>query len=160
MPTINTTSTADISFMLLIFFLVTSSMDSDKVLRRQMPPVPTEELAPQEIDRSKVLTITIGDGDSLAIDQQAVSLAQVGQLVERFVPRAGHDAHVLKLDVSPNSSYDTYFQVQDAIAQAYDHLRDLRARQQYRKPFAQCSAAERQAVARYYPQRIAEGGQQ
>ena len=37
-PELNTTSTADISFMLLIFFLVTSSMDTDKGLMRQMAP--------------------------------------------------------------------------------------------------------------------------
>ena len=38
MPQLNTTSTADISFMLLIFFLVTSSMDTDKGLTSQLPP--------------------------------------------------------------------------------------------------------------------------
>ena len=38
-PRLNTTSTADISFMLLIFFLVTTSMDIDKGLLRQLPPL-------------------------------------------------------------------------------------------------------------------------
>ena len=37
-PELNTSSTADISFMLLVFFLVTSSMDSDKGLATQLPP--------------------------------------------------------------------------------------------------------------------------
>ena len=48
-PELNTTSTADISFMLLVFFLVTSSMDSDKGLRRQLPPPPQEEQQPVDI---------------------------------------------------------------------------------------------------------------
>ena len=42
-PGLNTTSTADISFMLLIFFLVTSSMDTDKGLPRQLPPPQQEQ---------------------------------------------------------------------------------------------------------------------
>ena len=42
-PSLNTTSTADISFMLLILFLVTSSMDIDKGLTRQLPPLTPEE---------------------------------------------------------------------------------------------------------------------
>ena len=42
-PELNTTSTADISFMLLIFFLVTSSMDTEKGLLRQMAPPPQQE---------------------------------------------------------------------------------------------------------------------
>ena len=42
-PGLNTTSTADISFMLLIFFLVTTNMDVDKGLSRQLPPANKEE---------------------------------------------------------------------------------------------------------------------
>lgn len=42
-PSLNTTSTADISFMLLIFFLVTTSMDLDKGLRRVLPPVDNQQ---------------------------------------------------------------------------------------------------------------------
>ena len=42
-PGLNTTSTADISFMLLVFFLVTSSMDSDKGLGRKLPPVDEQQ---------------------------------------------------------------------------------------------------------------------
>ena len=43
MPQLNTTSTADISFMLLILFLVTSSMDVDKGLSRPLPPIQPDE---------------------------------------------------------------------------------------------------------------------
>jgi len=159
-PELNTTSTADISFMLLIFFLVTSSMDSDKVLRRQMPPLPKEEVPAQEVDMTKVLTISIDNDDSLRIDQKAVSLIEVQQRLEHFIPQAGHDQHIVKLDISPNASYDTYFQLQNSIVMAYKHLRDDRARAEYGHPLAKCSSQELQALANYYPQRIAEGGQQ
>ena len=48
-PELNTSSTADISFMLLIFFLVTSSMDTDKGLLRQLPPLQEEEVKPNDV---------------------------------------------------------------------------------------------------------------
>ena len=62
MPVLNTTSTADISFMLLIFFLVTTSMDIDKGLSRQLPPL-DDEKEEQVIDSSNpAASSTAGDG--------------------------------------------------------------------------------------------------
>ena len=53
---LNTTSTADISFMLLIFFLVASSMDIDKGLTRQLPPMEAkQEQKAAEVDKKKLL---------------------------------------------------------------------------------------------------------
>ena len=49
-PSLNTTSTADISFILLIFFLVTSSMDIDKGLGRVLPPLEPEEEQMEQAD--------------------------------------------------------------------------------------------------------------
>jgi biopolymer transport protein ExbD len=58
-PELNTTSTADISFMLLIFFLVTSSMDTDKGLLRQMAPPPMEQQQPLDINKDMVVKVEI-----------------------------------------------------------------------------------------------------
>ena len=57
-PSLNTTSTADISFMLLTFFLVTSSMDVDKGLVRQLPPLDKEEQTDEAKDVSKENTLS------------------------------------------------------------------------------------------------------
>ena len=51
-PELNTTSTADISFMLLTFFLVTTSMDVDRGLVRQLPPLDNDK--EQTIDATEV----------------------------------------------------------------------------------------------------------
>jgi len=63
-PALNTTSTADISFMLLIFFLVTSSMDADKGLLRQLPP-PNDATEEQEVEIKKrnILELELDDHD-------------------------------------------------------------------------------------------------
>ena len=59
-PGLNTTSTADISFMLLIFFLVTTSMDVDKGLRRQLPPAHPKTTQQESIvEKDKLLELSI-----------------------------------------------------------------------------------------------------
>ena len=84
-PELNTTSTADISFMLLVFFLVTSSMDTDKGLSRQLPPLDDEVQKEVDISRSDVMQIRLDDNDSLWIDDKAVSFADLQHQVESFV---------------------------------------------------------------------------
>lgn len=58
-PGLNTTSTADISFMLLILFLVASSMDLDKGIARQLPPMEKEQKQQTAVDGRKVIRLAI-----------------------------------------------------------------------------------------------------
>ena len=84
-PELNTTSTADISFMLLVFFLVTSSMDSDKGIGRMLSPKDEPRQEMQDIHRSDVLQIRIDDQDALYCDEQPVTLTELQQQVESFL---------------------------------------------------------------------------
>ena len=67
-PELNTTSTADISFMLLVFFLVTSSMDTDHGLGRQLAPMDDQRQEQHDVNRSNVLQISIDDNDQLTCE--------------------------------------------------------------------------------------------
>ena len=77
-PGLNTTSTADISFILLVFFLVISSMDSTKGVFKQLPPedkAKTEEVT--EMDRRNVMDISIwGEGD-VRVDGKPVDVRRL-----------------------------------------------------------------------------------
>ena len=74
-PSLNTTSTADISFMLLIFFLVTTSMDLDKGLRRVLPPVDNQQQQQEtNIEKDKLMAITITDADSAFVDGKPLEM--------------------------------------------------------------------------------------
>lgn len=120
-PELNTTSTADISFMLLVFFLVTSSMDSDKGLGRMLAPKEDQQ-EQQDIHRSDVMQIRLTDADSLYCDDKAVSLAELQQQVESFLASRQTDNYVLNIETGRKSSYDAYFEVQNAIVAAYKKL--------------------------------------
>ena len=113
-PELNTTSTADISFMLLVFFLVTSSMDSDKGLGRTLSPV-EEQQEQMDINRSNVLQIRLDENDVLYCDDKTVTLAQLQQQVESFVASRQTDRYILAVQTDRKTSYDAYFEMQNAV---------------------------------------------
>lgn len=156
-PELNTTSTADISFMLLVFFLVTSSMDSDKGLGRKLAPLDEQQQEQRDINRSNVLEVKIDANDVLYCDDKVVTHEELQLQVESFVASRQTDQHVIAVETNRQTSYNAYFEMQNAIVRAYRELREKMARQQYGHSFAQCSDAERDAIKARYPQRISEG---
>jgi len=121
-PSLNTTSTADISFMLLVFFLVTSSMDSDKGLRRQLPPPPEEEQQAVDILQEDIMTISLDATGCVTIDGDTVSGDQLRQRVVEFAAVAPK-RRVISLDIDANATYDAYYQVEEDIVAAYRRLK-------------------------------------
>lgn len=156
-PELNTTSTADISFMLLVFFLVTSSMDTDRGLGRKLAPLDDQRQEVRDINRSDVLQVRIDANDSLFCDGESVTLTALRQQVESFVASRQSGRHIIAVEADRQSTYDAYFNMQDAIVAAYRTLRDKMALSQYGHRFSQCSTEERDAIMRRYPQRISEG---
>ena len=157
-PELNTTSTADISFMLLVFFLVTSSMDSDKGLGRTLSPV-EEQQEQMDINRSNVLQIRLDENDVLYCDDKTVTLAQLQQQVESFVASRQSDRHIIAVITDRKTSYDAYFEMQNTVMRAYRSLRDQMARRQYGHSFSHCSQEEHDVIVKRYPLRISEGMQ-
>ena len=108
--------------MLLVFFLVTSSMDSDKGLRRQLPPPPEEQQQALDIQQDDILTVRLDADGQVWIDRDPVSLGQVQQRIVEFAAVAPK-RRVVDLDVSPDATYDSYFHLQEAIVKAYGRLK-------------------------------------
>ena len=121
-PELNTTSTADISFMLLVFFLVTSSMDVDKGLGRKLAPLDDERQEQQDIQRSNVLQVRIDADDALYCDGEAVTLAQLQQQVESFLASRMTKQYAISVETDARSSYNAYFEMQNAIVAAHKKL--------------------------------------
>ena len=155
-PALNTTSTADISFMLLIFFLVASSMDIDKGLLRQLPPADTKE-EPLEVDVSKerLMELKITGDNQLLLDGQPVEVSGLRNRVAEFVSRVG-SKHLISIDADPNSSYETYFKMQNEIVVAYAMVRNELAKRKFGQPLSRLTNDKRDEVKALLPQRIAE----
>ena len=156
-PGLNTTSTADISFMLLIFFLVTTSMDSEKGLGRQLPPLePDKQEQLQDIDKNKVITLHLMAHDKLTVNDEPVLIDHaLRKQLRHFIIEKGRD-HVIELHVDREATYDSYFHLQNQIIRAYNEVRDAASQKKFGHSFLQLPESERDQILHYYPQRIQE----
>ena len=155
-PELNTTSTADISFMLLVFFLVTSSMDTDKGLSRQLPPLDDAPQKEVDISRDNVMQIRLDSKDSLWVDDKSVAFEALQQQVESFVASRQTERYVVGVQTDRATSYEAYFEMQNTIVAAFHALREKMARQRYGHSFSQCTEEERLVIVQRYPLRISE----
>lgn len=179
MPQLNTTSTADISFMLLTFFLVTTSMDVDKGVQRQLPPKQPKQEQTQTAEAAErnVMELHINADGSLTADGQPLPLSEAESRVEEFVGNPQNlptlpektvrqvagigktevcDRHVITISAEPDAPYDTYFQLQNHISQAYRTLRDRLAQRLYHRNYDSLTPERRDAIKECLPQRVSE----
>lgn len=155
-PGLNTSSTADISFMLLILFLVTTSMEVDEGLERQLPPMEKEKTElPTMVDARLVLKFQILADNKLQLNDKPMALQTVRQTVESFVASKGKK-HIIQIQTDRKASYNTYFSLQNEIVAAYSNLRNKRAEQLYGKQYQLCTVEQQVQIAEELPQRISE----
>lgn len=108
--------------MLLIFFLVTSSMDAGKGLQRQLPPPPQDQEQVADIQREDIMTVVLDANGQLTLNDDTVSLVQLQQEVTKFA--AVNPKHrVIAVKTDPETKYDDYFQLQNALVAAYRPLK-------------------------------------
>lgn len=156
-PSLNTTSTADISFMLLTFFLVTSSMDVDKGLVRQLPPLDKEEQTDEAKDVSKenTLAFSITAQNEVMLNDKLVAVEHIRRRIVDFVRMRGAQ-HLILVDANPASGYNTYFTLENEIVAAYAEVRNAEAKRRYHRDYASCTDEQRKKVRDIYPQHLSE----
>lgn len=178
-PGINASSTADIAFMLLIFFLITTSMDTDRGLARRLPPPPENKDQKDDIivKERNVLQIRINKNDELMVAGEWFDIKQLREKAKEFIANPNNDEklpekhaknipffgdvmitekHVISVQNDVGTSYEVYLQVQNELVAAYNELRNELAKSQFGKEMAECSEEEKEAIIQYYPQKISE----
>ncbi len=141
--------------MLLIFFLVTSSMDTDKGLLRQLPPPPQEQQPPTDVQKDHVLQVTLDASDQLVVDGTLLLPLQLKERIMEFVA-ADRTTHVISVQTDRATTYEAYFRMQNVIVAAYGALREQYARKRFGKGYGELVEEQREEVNQYYPQRISE----
>ena len=179
MPEVNSSSSADIAFLLLIFFLVTTSMDTDRGLARRLPPPPEPN---QKIDDMKskernVLTVFLNLNDQLMCGNDYLEVDQLRAKAKEFVKNDANDdhmpekhlvnvpffgdmmvteKHVISLRCDRGSSYKVYLAVQNELVAAYNELRDEASKAKWGKNYADLNEDQQAAIRKIYPQNISE----
>lgn len=183
MPGLNTTSTADISFMLLIFFLITTSMDTDMGLSRHLPqpPDPDQEDAIKDIKSRNILYVRLNSSGQLWIEDEITrghaDFNELRTRVKEFVKNeqnlsklpekraknidllgmcAVTDQHVISVQTDRGTPYEAYFQVQNELVAAYNELRNELAKEKFHREHQYLTKEQKEAIRQYYPQNISE----
>ncbi len=178
-PEINSSSTADIAFLLLIFFLITTSMDTDRGLARRLPP-PPEDIDQDDSDKIKernVLQVFLSKDDQLMCGSEYIGIAQLKQKAKEFIVNAYNDdklpervakdipffgttmiteKHVISLQNDRGTSYQAYINVQNELVAAYNELRNELAQEKWQKNYADLEEDQQKAIREIYPQKISE----
>ena len=183
---INAGSMADIAFLLLIFFLVTTTMDTDTGLIRRLPP-PHEELSDEQdkVKQRNIFEILVNQNDQLLVEGEYMEVTELREKAKEFIqsdptnpelpefketeiPGLGVVAvskQIISLQNDNGTSYEMYIKVQNELVGAYNELRNDFAQQKFNKSYAELvklagssdAAKEKmKAVKKFYPQRISE----
>jgi biopolymer transport protein ExbD len=108
--------------MLLVFFLVTSSMESDKGLRRQLPPPPQEEQQAVDILEEDIMTVALDAQGTLTIGADTLNSQQLRQRIVEFAAVAPK-RRVVALNIAADATYDDYYHLQEDVVAAYRRLK-------------------------------------
>lgn len=177
---VNASSTADIAFLLLVFFLVTTSMSTDMgLVRRLPPPVPKDqEKVKTEINKRNMLVVLVNSKDQLMVRDEAIDVSELREKVKNFVSNPANDEnlaekvpvdieylgksvlvpknHVVSLQNDRGTGFEAYMAVQNEIVAAYNEMREECALKYFKKNFAKLSKNESDAVKKILPMNISE----
>lgn len=156
-PGVNTASTADISFMLLIFFLVTTSMDVDKGLFRLLPsPEPQKQLKTETIvDKNTLMALHVTADHRLLLNDKPIEVSRLKGEIIQFVNRLGN-RHLISIESDREADYDLYFQMQNQIMMAYNEIRNQYSMKHFGKAFDALSSSQKESVRKNCQQRVTE----
>ena len=167
LPEVSAGSMADIAFLLLIFFLVATTIENDKGILRKLPPMPDEDQPPIEVKANmrNVLFVWVNQNDDLLVKGEVAQIEDLREITKAFIDNNGRnpdysdspqDAIVsLKNDIG--TSYDMYIQVQNEVAAAYRELRDALSLEMYGKNFKELEDKKQvKKIKEAYPMRVSE----
>jgi biopolymer transport protein ExbD len=166
-PEINAGSMADIAFLLLIFFLVTTSIDSDKGIPIKLPPkLDPNQPPPPTIKARNVYEVLINSNNQLLVENNWMDISDLTENTKRFITNNGvnpdlsenPDKAVVSLKNDKGTSYGAYIMVQNELKRAYNELRDDYSQEMFGKNYADLpkGGKQQQDVAKKYPQKISE----
>ena len=183
---INAGSMADIAFLLLIFFLVATTMNTDTGLVRMLPPMPPEDQKQEDIkvkERNLFLVFINGRGDIMAGasgKQEPIDLHQLTERTKEFIVNPMDDENlpekvnrdielpdgskwvypvsegVVSLQTTRDTGYQSYIMVQNELTRAFNEVRDEVAMKKFGAKFSELSEDQRNAVSKAVPLKISE----
>lgn len=177
-PALNTTSSADIAFLLLIFFLVATTMDVDKGIVRRLPPMPDENQKQQDVkvNRRNIVVVRINAQDRILAGGEPMDVTLVKDKIKEFILNPANSESlpekemkdiegfgqyavskgVVSLQNDRGTSYSAYIKVQNEIVKAFNEIRDEFAMANFGSKYADLDEEKMKIVREAIPQSISE----
>ena len=143
-PEVNAGSMADIAFLLLIFFLVTTTIETDSGINRKLPPM-EEQIDPPIIREKNIFTVVVNKNNQLLVEEELTDIKDLRNLAVDFLDNGGGtgedscnycqgdknprssdnpDKAIISLKNDRETEYKVYIAVQNELVAAYNVLRD------------------------------------
>jgi len=156
-PEVNAGSMADIAFLLLIFFLVTTTIETDSGISRKLPPIEESE-EDVVIKQKNIFTVLLNGKDHLLVEDELMELEEIRAAAIEFLDNGGGkgedgcdyckgkrdprssdnpDKAIISLKNERETSYAAYISVQNELVAAYTHLRNVRAEELYGESYSE-----------------------
>jgi len=177
-PAINSSSTADIAFLLLCYFLMTTTMGSQTGLSRRLPPMPdpNQKVEDQKVNRRNIIIVKINSADRILAGSEPIDISQLKDKIKIFLTNPTDDASlpvkepieieglgtrnvskgVISLQNDRGTSYQAYIAVQNELVKAVNELRDEASMKEYGKKFLALDEDQQKAIKALVPQQISE----
>lgn len=176
-PGINTGSMADISFLLLTFFLLTSSINTEQGIPRRLPaPADKTQEVIVEINKRNVFNVIVNFNNQISVNDQVLPLDQLKDKAVEFLENPYDlitlpekefktidflgdyrvSQGVISLRNDQSTSYDVYVQVQNELEKAINELRDKVSVQYFGKKYASLDTAYQSSIKKAIPMQISE----
>ena len=176
-PEINASSMADISFLLLIFFLVTTTMDTDSGITRRLPPPVENPDMDVKVKERNILNVMINKYDKLMVNGKPCDISELKDKTKTFITPNPNDEKapevetkeieligsfvtnkgVVSLKNDRGTSYQMYIAVQNELAKAFNELREEVAWRYFQQHYADMTDKDKiDAVNKAVPVRVSE----
>ena len=160
LPEINSSSTADIAFLLLSFFLMTSNMAQDAGLQRRLPPMPDEnqKVQNQKVNRRNIVIVKINSADRLMAGNEPIDVSMLKYKIKEFLVNANNDPKLPEKEMKNIEGYGEYpvskgvISLQNDRGTSYDDF----SKANYGKPYLNLDEDQQKIVREAIPQNISE----
>jgi len=174
---VNAGSMADIAFLLLIFFLVTTTMDTDTGIATLLPPPVEEE--PEDtppVKERNVFTVLINSQNQLLVEGKPMEISELTEAAKEFIVNPTDDENlpekntkeveffgtveigkgIISLQNDRDTEYQTYLMVQNELQRAINELREDKSKSKFGKSYAELEKEEQKAIRTLFPRKISE----
>jgi len=173
-PKVNAGSMADIAFLLLIFFLVTTTIASDKGIQRKLPPICETPDCTGEIYERNILRISLNGNQEIMVENEIVAIEDLKDIVKTFADNNGDESctycngfkdttssdnpskAIISLQSHSKASYELFIKIQDELTKAYYELRQAYAKDILSKSIDNLNKDDKVLLKKAYPFIISE----